>query len=376
MEVTLKQTDSLLDLIVQEEPRRVTCNIEGPAGVGKSSIVRQFCTKRDFPLVEVNTAAAVTEPGDILGMPMREGGKTIYAPVFWALESNNFAEQLRKVKDVGKKVILMFDDFNRVPAQVLQSMMSIFLDYKVGVTPLAREVRIILTGNPSGSREYAARALDKAQTDRIQTIKVKFDIDEFIEYAISNGFNGEWTAFCKCYPEMFIETATDSKKKSSGTSGQTAVSPRSAEFASQALNTIMYRGHHLDSEIARIRLDAIVGEHIRAAFFTNLKTQTKILQPTEIIDGTIRENIFAEMLERPDLMYLTYIRLASYICGHEKEMNPAKISNVHKFIIRVEQDEVNALFLRMIQAHSQALSSKILDHKTFVTLQQRLWGER
>jgi len=373
LDVTLKQVDQLLDLITSEGPRRVTCNIEGPAGVGKSSIVRQFCEKRDYPLVEVNTAAAVTEPGDILGMPMKDNGHTVYAPVFWALQANNYATEIRNSKSPDRKVILSFDDFNRVPAQVLQSMMSIFLDYKVGAMPLENEVRIVLTGNPAGSKEYAARALDKAQSDRIQTIKVKFDTDEFIEYAIMNGFNPEWTAFCKAYPDMFVDIPDDSKKKSSG-NGTTAISPRTAEFASQALNTIQFRGFNLDSDIARIRLDAIVGDLIRASFFTNLKTQSKILQPEEILGGKIREDVFSQMLDRPDLIYLTYIRLVTHITRLPGGPSSDQVSNLRKFLVRVEQDEVNALFLRMIQGHSQQLAQKILDHETFITLKSRLWG--
>lgn len=373
MEVTLGQVKQLLDLIVHEEPWRVTPCVEGQAGVGKSSIVRQFCAERNYPLVEVNTASAVTEPGDILGMPMKDNGKTIYAPVFWALEANQYAEEIIAAgEEKERKVILMFDDYNRVPAQVLQSMMSIFLDYKVGVTKLLKPVRIVLTGNPSGSREYAARALDKAQADRVQTIKVRFDIDEFITYAIGNQFNAEWTAFCKAYPEMFAEGGGGGKRKVS--EGDAGISSRCAEFASQALNTVQYRGHNLDSDLSRIRLDAIVGEHIRASFFTNLKIQSKILQPAEIISGKIREKVFEEMVDRPDLIYLTYVRLASHVCREEKNLTPADLNHLRQFLVRVEQDEVNALFLRMVQGHSQQLSRKILDHETFITLKSRLWG--
>lgn len=373
MEVTLGQVKQLLDLIVHEEPWRVTPCVEGQAGVGKSSIVRQFCAERDYPLVEVNTASAVTEPGDILGMPMKDNGKTIYAPVFWALEANQYAQEIIDAgQEQERKVILMFDDYNRVPAQVLQSMMSIFLDYKVGVTKLLHPVRIVLTGNPSGSKEYAARSLDKAQADRVQTIKVRFDIDEFITYAISKGFNSEWTAFCKAYPEMFAEGGGGGKRKA--TEGETGISSRCADFASQALNTIQYRGYQLDSDIARIRLDAIVGEHIRASFFTNLKIQSKILQPAEILSGKIREKVFEEMVDRPDLIYLTYVRLASHVCREEKNLSPADLNHLRQFLVRVEQDEVNALFLRMVQASSQQLSRKILDHETFITLKSRLWG--
>lgn len=372
MEVSLKEVDELLDLIVSEEPLRVTACIEGPAGVGKSSILRQFCGAREFPLVEVNTAAAVTEPGDILGMPMKDNGQTIYAPVFWALQCNQHAEKIMQ-SGSNKKVILGFDDFNRVPAQVLQSMMSIFLDYKVGALELLPPVRIVLTGNPATSREYSARALDKAQADRIQSINVRFDHDQFIMYGIRSHFNPEWLTFCKAYPEMFVEVSDGDKKKKAG-GGTGSISPRTSEFASQALNTVQRRGHSLDSNIARIRLDTVVGEVIRASFFTHLKTLNKVLTADEILKGQIRENIFAEIMKRPDLIYLTYIRLASYLAVHEKELKEDHIKHLREFIIRVEQDEINALFLRVVAASSNALSRRICDADTFQTLKARLWG--
>lgn len=370
MEVSLKDATQILDLMVSEGPRRVTACIEGPAGVGKSSIVRQFCAEREYYLVEVNTAAAITEPGDILGMPMKDNGKTIYAPVFWALQCNTWAQQIIDEKS-DKKVILSFDDFNRVPAQVLQSMMSIFLDYKVGALELLPPVRIVLTGNPSNSREYAARALDKAQSDRIQSILVRFDLDQFISYGIRNQFNPEWLTFCKAYPEMFMEIPDEKKKKGSGIG---SISPRTAEFASQALNTIQFRNLNFNSDISRIRLDAVVGEHIRASFFTHLKTLNRILTADEILAGKIREDVFAEMIKRPDLIYLTYIRLATHLTANEPRLVDKDIKHLREFIIRVEQDEINALFLRVVQENSKNLSQRILDADTFQTLKARLWG--
>ncbi len=356
-EVTLKDTEELLELITTERPLPCVC-FEGPAGIGKSSLAKQFFQKRGYPFVFVNTAAVLTEPGDILGLPDKSKGKTVYLPPFWAIEVNKFAKE-----NPDKIVGLIFDDFSRVPAQILQSMMSIFLDRLVGATPLEPNILVLLTGNPSKKKEYATRALDKAQQERIQVLNLRFDLECFLGYAARNNFNPEFLAFCSAYPENFQD---DSEKGA-------PMSPRMAEAASRALNAIRKAGYPLDSRIAKTRLDAIVGESIRETFIVCLQHQQDILQPDAVLDGKIDEAAFLEMMKRPDLMYLTYTRLASAVIQKEGagKIKEPHIRNLRKFIMRVERDEMNFLFLNIIP---QKVSKSILDGDTFTVMRARLWG--
>jgi hypothetical protein len=357
-EVTLKEAVELLEFMSQEEPKLVTACLEGAAGLGKSSVGKQFATKMGYPMVFVNTAAVLTEPGDILGLPMEKDGVTHYAPPFWAVECQKLA-----VDPQVKKIVLMFDDFSRVPAQILQSMMSIFLDRKIGAASLPDKVFLLLTGNPAKKKEYATRALDKAQQERIQIINVRFDLECFLQYANVAEFNPEWLAFCAAYQENF---ADDGKKGA-------AMSPRTAEFASQALNIIKKKGYPLDHRIAKTRLDSIVGESIRESFIVCLKHQQDIINPEHILEGTYDDKKFNEMMKRPDLMYLTYTRLAvelTKLANADKIPLPG-VKNLRKFIMRVERDEMNFLFLNIIP---QKVSKTILDGDTFTIMRSRLWG--
>jgi len=357
-EVTLKEAVELLEFMSQEGPKLVTACLEGVAGLGKSSVGKQFAMQMGYPIVFVNTAAIITEPGDVLGLPMEKDGMTVYAPPYWAVECQRLSAD-----PAVKKVLLMFDDFSRVPAQILQSMMSIFLDRCVGAASLPEKVFILLTGNPAKKKEYASRALDKAQQERIQVIQVRFDLECFLQYANAHDFNPEWLAFCAAYNENF---ADDGKKGA-------AMSPRTAEFASQALNVIKKKGYPLDHRIAKTRLDSIVGESIRESFIVCLKHQQDIIGPDLILDGTYQDKAFNEMMKRPDLMYLTYTRLASELTklsNHDK-IPATGIKNLRRFIMRVERDEMNFLFLNIIP---QKVSKTILDGDTFTIMRSRLWG--
>jgi len=355
-EITLKEAEELLGLVSQESPLPCVC-FEGPAGLGKSSLSRQFFNKRDFPYVFVNTAAVLTEPGDILGLPMLIEGKTVYAPPEWAVKVNTLAQE-----NPAKVVGLIFDDFSRVPAQILQSMMSIFLDRLVGTLPLEPNILILLTGNPSKKKEYQTRALDRAQQERIQVLNLRFDLECFLTWAAAHNFHPEWLAFCSAYSENFHDDGKGS-----------AMSPRTAEAASRALTAVAASGYPLDGRIAKTRLDSIVGESIREAFVVCLQHQQNILQPDALMEGKIDDNAFAEMMKRPDLMYLTYSRLASAITSLEAtaKVKEVQIRNIRKFMMRVERDEMNFLFFHLIP---QRVSKAILDGETFTVLRARIWG--
>jgi hypothetical protein len=357
-EVTLKEAVELLEFMSMEEPRLVTACLEGAAGLGKSSAGKQFAEKMGYPLVFVNTAAVLTEPGDILGLPIEKDGVTHYAPPFWVVECQKLAADPQI-----KKIVLMFDDFSRVPAQILQSMMSIFLDRKIGAASLPEKVFLLLTGNPSKKKEYATRALDRAQQERIQVINVRFDLECFLQYANTHDFNPEWMAYCAAYSENFMD---DGKKGA-------AMSPRTAEFASQALNAIKKKGYPLDHRIAKTRLDSIVGESIRESFLVCLKHQQDIIPPDKILEGSYEDKSFNEMMKRPDLMYLTYTRLASELTklSNNNKISQSSIKNLRRFIMRVERDEMNFLFLNIIP---QKTSKAILDGDTFTIMRNRLWG--
>jgi len=355
-EVDLNQAMELTRMMLNEGPRRVTVNLEGGAGIGKTSIIRSFEEDPAYKVIFVPTAAVITEPGDIAGMPKTangdSGARTIYAAPYWAVEANEAA-----ASGNFKRVILLLDDYNRVPAQILQSLMPVFLDYKVGALDLHPDVRVVLTSNPSTSDKYSTRGLDFAQVERMETLHVRLDFNVFMQYALKNNWVPEWTAFLNLYKEVV------------GTDGEGA-SPRTCDFANQALRCIKDGGQSILSEIAQLRLDARVGAAIRTSFVTCVKTQEQVILPEEIISGKYSATKFEALKKKPDIINLTYSRLSSKL--HElKGLGKEAVTNVQQFMLKHESDELTFVFLKSLP---QDLALKILTGEVMKEIRKRVYG--
>jgi hypothetical protein len=353
-EVDLQQAAVLVQMMLKEGPRRVTINLEGGAGIGKTTVVR-FLENLDprIKVIFVPTAAVITEPGDLAGMPKVLDGRTVYMAPYWAVEANEAARS--GAYDI---VVLLLDDYNRVPAQILQSLMPVFLDYKVGSLDLDPEVRVVLTSNPATSDKYATRGLDFAQVERMETLHVRFDFKVFMDYTLRNNWVPEWVAFLNLYKEVV------------GTDGE-GISPRTCEFANQALRCIKESGASIMAESSQLRLDARIGAAIRSSFITCCKTQESIIFPENILKGDFSKTKFEQIKKKPDIINLTYSRLSSHL--HDiKNIKADEVSNVQAFMLGHESDELTYVFLKSL---SQEMGLKILSGPVMREIRKRVYDD-
>lgn len=356
--VNYSQLQKLVRLVMLEKGMPATMNIQGGAGGGKTSLVRSFSQDPKIGLVEVMTAAELAEPGDLTGAPQVINGVMHYAPPHFAATANELANDYQTV-------LLYFDDFNRVPGQIQQSLMPCFLDRRIGGYRLKDNVRPILTSNPANSEHYATRELDVAQSERVQTFELIFDFKIFIQHAMQMQWVPEWVAFLRLLPE---HVALDGK----------GISPRTCEFAHQALSTCLEDKLKLTEELTALRLDAVVGMDVRIPFVENCRLQIDIIAPEVLIKGqwTAAQSKLLKS-GRPDLVQLTFFRLASHIhrlCaekGEDKALTNKEAENVRKFILEHKNDEQTLIFLKSIPQASQLA---ILDVDAMEEIRGRVWG--
>ena len=349
-EVTIAELDQLLDIMIHEGPKRTTTRIVGHAGIGKTTRAINFFEERGYEWLKVNAPSEITEPSDLLGLGKEVDGTTFFCPPSFVTLINQMAERTDK-----SVVGLIFDEPGRCQQQIFQAMMPTFLEYKIGAAFLHPKVRQVLTDNPSESELYNVRTMDVAQAERVQTLFLKYDEDCFFKYALNNNFNAEWFAFLRAYPEMLWDSAE-------GKPGP--ISPRTAEFASQACHTLQERKHDLESRIAQLRLNARVGEQVCASFMTNLRTQKHIIQPKAIIGGTYKEEELKKILApgAADLLGLTFSRLAAEIAKRDS-LKGKDLENVQKFMWANPSDELNFVFLKLLPEKKglNILDAKLLD---------------
>jgi len=352
VEVNLEQARRLIHLMLKEGPRRVTADLQGGAGIGKTTIIRDMSEDPKIKVIFVPTAAVITEPGDLAGMPKIVDGRTVYMAPYWAVEANEAA-----LSGEYDQVILLLDDYNRLPAQILQSLMPVFLDYKVGALDLHPKVRVILTSNPAKSEKYATRGLDYAQMERVQTLHVRLDFKVFTNYILTRQWNAEWVAFLKLYPESI------------GTDGE-GISPRTADFANQSLQSLVREHIPFFEEDAMLRLDAVIGPSMRSSFITCLKTQQNIILPDDIISGKVSQEKFLKVAKAPDLMNLTYSRLASRLHELGGSIKKDQAVNIRKFVLAHPNDELTYVFFKTLP---KEVALNICDGPTMIEIRKRVY---
>ena len=99
-----------------------------------------------------------------------------------------------KIKLISEKkvkpVVLFFDEINRTENAVFRELMNIILTRTVNGYKFPWWVFIIAAMNPSVQNSvYATNEMDPAQLDRFIKIKVREDVDEWINYALDNNFD-------------------------------------------------------------------------------------------------------------------------------------------------------------------------------------------
>lgn len=174
----------------------VVC-IWGHPGLGKTQIVKDFGKKNDVAVIDI-PIAQFEESGDLHGLPLisTEGNEAVTktAPPEWVEQAHVYARE-------GKKVIILFDDFNRADLRILKAIMQLLQDYRMVSWGLPKGSTIVLTGNPDGG-DHLVSTLDSAQLTRMKHITMEPDVKRWAYWAETHGVDSRGMNFLLCYEEF------------------------------------------------------------------------------------------------------------------------------------------------------------------------------
>jgi hypothetical protein len=193
-------------------------NIEGHAGLGKTSTVLQVAQRNNLHMVKINLAQC-EELGDIVGFPVkeyeRENGTWITSDHLSTLtgdllESNPITGKARmgyavpswiQGRENGEGGILLLDDYTRADPRYLQAVMELidrqeYISFKlpVGWT-------IVLTSNPSNDN-YMVQEIDTAMKTRFITVQYGFNAETWAAWAESMSLDQRCINFILKHPEI------------------------------------------------------------------------------------------------------------------------------------------------------------------------------
>ena len=260
----------------------VAINIEGDAGLGKTSAIVQLGKEMEMDVVKINLSQ-IEELGDLVGFPVKEfkiqnkEGKST-----WIMEAQIDAAMKKGYKVVEKRMahaapewiqgrteggFLVLDDYTRADHRFMQATMEILDRQEYISWSLPKNWHVILTTNPDNG-EYQVTSLDDAQKTRFISTEVKFDAGVWARWAEKVNIDGRCINFLLMNPEIVTQK----------------VNPRSITTFFNSISSIQ----KFEDQLPLINMigDGSIGEEPSALFamFINNKLD-KIISPEQILNN-------------------------------------------------------------------------------------------
>jgi hypothetical protein len=197
----------------------VAINVEGEAGLGKTSAIQQVAKELNLQYIKLNLAQ-LEELGDLVGFPVKEfqiqnvEGKTQWigeAQVPVALHKGHKVVAKRMshaapewIQGKGEGGILCLDDYSRADHRFLQATMEVIDKQEYVSWKLPKNWHVILTTNPDNG-DYNVTSMDVAQKTRFVSVELKYDVSIWAKWAENAGIDGRCINFMLMHPELVTQ---------------------------------------------------------------------------------------------------------------------------------------------------------------------------
>lgn len=222
----VKTLVSTNDRLVKDNQKRISLEIIGEAGLGKTSIVHQVGREMGKKVIKVNLSQ-LDELGDLVGFPIKEfevakkddqgtkkrwvNEKTVDQMVNngWVLTNKSrmgyaLPEWLVNNQADPNGCILLIDDYSRAQARFMQATMEIIDRGQFYSWELPANWTVLLTSNPPDSN-YLVAATDVAQQTRYISVNMMFDKEMWAAWAENQEIDGRCINFVLHNPEVIEE---------------------------------------------------------------------------------------------------------------------------------------------------------------------------
>jgi len=323
---------------IQEDGKvPVAVNIEGEAGLGKTSAIMQLGSELSMQVVKLNLAQ-LEELGDLVGFPVKEfqvrnnEGKSL-----WITEQEIDTANKKGYKVVDKRMshaapewiqgrgeggFLVLDDYTRADHRFMQACMELIDKQEYVSWRLPRNWHVILTTNPDNG-DYNVTSLDNAQKTRFISVETKFDASVWARWAENMRIDGRCINFLLMHPEVITQE----------------INPRSITTFFNSISSIK----DFSKELPLIQMvgEGSIGAEAASLFVMFINNQLdKILTPQELIQKDEKELL--EALDncvgvndtyRADIASVLATRLINYCLrtASEGHVPEAMINRLIKF---------------------------------------------
>lgn len=273
------QIYNVLDLALEVRKQDRTFNpmFVGPAGVGKSEIVQDWCNKHKMPFVDLR--AAYLESPDIIGFPqvtVTEDGRQVtkhITPDFWPTS--------------GKGVIFL-DEPNRGQTAVLNTFMQLLTDRKIHNYELPKGWMIVAAINPE-TGSYDVNTMDSALKNRFSIFEIQYDKASFVQFAKENDWDETLVNFIDSGTWVYVQPEDIQDK-----AGVKYISPRTLSH----LNNVLKAG--LSDELEMNVLESILGYNYAKAYIQFKRNDSPVMFEDLVKSKKSRKESMERLKEQSD----------------------------------------------------------------------------
>jgi hypothetical protein len=318
----------------------VAVNIEGDAGLGKTSSLMQLAKELNMAVIKLNLSQ-IEELGDLVGFPFKEfevenkdGAKkwvqeTLletyvkggFRPTSQSRMSHAAPEWIQGQQEGG---FLILDDYTRADQRFMQATMELIDRQEYISWKLPKNWHIVLTTNPDNG-DYNVTSLDIAQKTRFISTEIKFCEKVWARWAESVNIDGRCINFLLMNPEIVT----------------TSVNPRAITTFFNSISSIK----KFEDELPVIQMigEGSVGPEVSSLFTMFINNQMdRIIAPSDVINNPNEAYVIGQLNSvigtgddfRADISSVMATRLINFCLVHsqDKAVPDAMINRVIKLL--------------------------------------------
>ncbi|MFN9303395.1 MAG: ATP-binding protein [Candidatus Kapaibacterium sp.] len=196
--------------LVENDLQPLAIEIVGEPGIGKTTLVIDEAKRLGLDYYKLSMSQT-DELSDLVGFPIREF-KTNTGEWISEKQLNSSHELSGEARtawcppkwvpnDENSKGVLILDDWTRADSRFAQATMELIEKSEYMSWKLPKGWSIVLTSNPDNG-DYAVNSLDTAQKTRYLSINMKYDKDDWAEWAEANSIDSRCINFVLLNPEV------------------------------------------------------------------------------------------------------------------------------------------------------------------------------
>jgi hypothetical protein len=290
----------------------------GPPGIGKSDIIKQLGAELDAYVIDVRLS--LWEPTDIKGIPYFDSNTS---KMVWAPPSELPDEELAKKH---KNIVLFLDEMNSAAPSVQAAAYQLVLNRRVGTYKLPDNVVLVAAGNRETDKGVTYR-MPAPLANRFVHLEMQVDFDDWAMWATDNRIHKDVVGFLTFSKKDLYDFDPKSGSRAFAT-------PRSWSFVSELLMDDDCEDDTLADLIA-----GSVGEGLAIKFMAHRKVASKMPNPTDILNGKIKEMKSKEISAQYSLVTSLCYELKDAADKKAKDWN-SQVNNFFTFMMNNFETEL------------------------------------